>query len=81
MKIVWDEPKRLKNLATHGLDFAALDIAFFAEAIVVPAKLGRSMAIGVLEDGRDRHDLLDPGPGRHLRHFDATGESEGKENL
>ena len=51
MKIVWDEPKRLKNLATHGLDFAALDIAFFAEAIVVPAKLGRSMAIGVLEDG------------------------------
>lgn len=51
MKIVWDEPKRLKNLATHGLDFASLDIAFFAEAIVVPAKQGRSMAIGILESG------------------------------
>ena len=51
MKIVWDEPKREKNIATHGLDFAALDVAFFAEAIVVPAKLGRQMAIGVLDNG------------------------------
>ena len=49
MKIVWDEPKRLRNLATHGLDFAWLDIAFFADAIVLPAKLG--MAVGVLDSG------------------------------
>jgi len=51
MNIVWDEPKRLKNLATHGLDFASLDMAFFAGAIVVPAKLSRQMAIGVLDSG------------------------------
>ena len=51
MKIVWDEPKREKNLANHGLDFASLDIEFFAEAIVVPAKLGRQMAIGILGNG------------------------------
>ena len=51
MKIVWDEPKRMKNVAAHGLDFASLDIDFFADAIVIPAKLGRSMAIGLLDDG------------------------------
>jgi uncharacterized protein len=51
MKIVWDEPKRAKNLATHGLDFVSLDVEFFAEAIVVPAKLGRQMAIGILGNG------------------------------
>lgn len=44
MKIVWDEPKRLQNLAAHGPDFASLDIRYFAGAMVVPAKLGRSMA-------------------------------------
>jgi uncharacterized DUF497 family protein len=32
MKIVWDEPKRLINLAKHGLDFADLDTNFFSEA-------------------------------------------------
>lgn len=51
MKIVWDEPKRETNLANHGLDFASLDIEFFAEAVVVPAKLDRQMAIGVLDNG------------------------------
>ena len=51
MKIVWDEPKREKNLTNHGLDFASLDVEFFAEAIVVPAKLGRQMAIGILDNG------------------------------
>lgn len=51
MKIVWDEPKREKNLATHGLDFASLSVEFFAEAIVIPAKLGRRMAIGILDNG------------------------------
>jgi uncharacterized DUF497 family protein len=28
MKIVWDEPKRLANLARHGMDFADLDETF-----------------------------------------------------
>ena len=51
MKIVWDEPKCRKNLATHGLDFASLTIDFFAEAIVIPAKQDRRMAIGILGSG------------------------------
>lgn len=49
--IVWDEPKRLTNLAKHGLDFADLDEAFFLAAVAVPAKNGRHMAIGRLADG------------------------------
>ncbi len=46
MKIVWDEPKRLTNLAKHGLDFADLDAAFFSEAALGPADQGRFVAIG-----------------------------------
>ena len=46
MKIVWDEPKRLANLASHGMDFADLDKGFFEGSVVVPAKLGRQIAIG-----------------------------------
>ena len=49
--IVWDEPKRQTNLANHGLDFADLDEWFFLEAVTVPAKEGRQMAIGRLNDG------------------------------
>jgi hypothetical protein len=33
MKIVWDEPKRLTNLAKHGLDFADLDTDFFRRRV------------------------------------------------
>lgn len=51
MLITWDEPKRLANIDKHHLDFADLTIDFFLEAIIVPAKLGRRMAIGRLEDG------------------------------
>jgi uncharacterized DUF497 family protein len=46
MKIVWDEPKRLANLAKHGLDFADLDEAFFEHAIVVPGRIDRMVAVG-----------------------------------
>lgn len=46
MNIVWDKPKRIANIAKHGLDFAELTIEFFEAAIVVPAKEGRQMAIG-----------------------------------
>ncbi len=49
--IVWDEPKRLTNLAKHGMDFADLDEAFFLASKIVPAKNGRHMAIGRLADG------------------------------
>lgn len=48
--IVWDEPKRLQTLAKRGLDFAHLDEAFFLKATIVPARAGRFMAIGVLQD-------------------------------
>jgi uncharacterized protein len=46
MKIVWDEPKRLANLARHGMDFADLDEAFFEGSVIVPAKLDRLAAVG-----------------------------------
>lgn len=49
--IVWDEPKRQTNLDRHGLDFADLDEWFFLDAVVLPAKNGRYMAVGHLEDG------------------------------
>ncbi|MFC5503723.1 MULTISPECIES: BrnT family toxin [Hyphomicrobiales] len=48
MKILWDEPKRLANLDKHGMDFAALDERFFAEARIGPARDGRWTAIGRL---------------------------------
>lgn len=49
--IVWDESKRLNNLAKHGLDFADLDEEFFLASLLIPAKHGRHMAIGRLSDG------------------------------
>jgi hypothetical protein len=36
--IVWDEPKRLANIARHGMDFVDLDEAFFEGSVIVPAK-------------------------------------------
>ena len=46
MKILWDEPKRLVNLAKHGLDFADLDTDFFSGAALGPADKGRFVAVG-----------------------------------
>ena len=46
MRIVWDKPKRLANLAKHGMDFAMLEEGFFENAMVVPANDGRLIAIG-----------------------------------
>jgi uncharacterized DUF497 family protein len=46
MKIVWDQPKRLANIAKHRLDFASLTEEFFAEALVISAKSSRYLAIG-----------------------------------
>ena len=48
MVIVWDERKRAVNLAKHGMDFADLTVEFFLGSMVVPARDGRSMAIGRL---------------------------------
>ena len=46
MRIVWDEPKRLGNIAKHGLDFADLTLEFFLSAQIKPAKQDRFLAIG-----------------------------------
>lgn len=46
MRIVWDEPKRLRNLESRRLDFANLDVEFFASAKILPAKHGRRKAVG-----------------------------------
>ncbi len=48
MRISWDEPKRLANLAKHGLDFQALSAEFFAGAKAAPAGGVRAKFIGVL---------------------------------
>jgi uncharacterized protein len=50
MQISFDDLKRQINLSKHGLDFADLDIEYFINSVVVPAKLGRFMAIGVLSN-------------------------------
>lgn len=49
MKIIWDEPKRQTNLTKHRLDFAELNVEFFEQATIYPAKLGRSIAVGELD--------------------------------
>ena len=49
--IVWDEPKRQRNIVRHKLDFADLDEWFFLDAVTIPAKENRYMAIGRLDDG------------------------------
>ena len=52
MKIVWDEPKRLANIAKHdGLDFADLDESFFERSIVVLGRGNRLIAVGRLANG------------------------------
>jgi uncharacterized DUF497 family protein len=55
MKIVWDEPKRQSNLATHGFDLADAELLDWDDVVVLPghpAKDGRSRfrAVGVLDD-------------------------------
>jgi uncharacterized DUF497 family protein len=45
--IVWDEPKRRRNIEVHGFDFKDVEGAFdFAEATISPGHSGR--------DGRGR---------------------------
>ncbi|MEP9375560.1 BrnT family toxin [Aquabacter sp. CN5-332] len=51
MIITWDERKRQANVDKHGLDFSLLNEEFFQRAIILPAKLGRRMAIGQMDDG------------------------------
>jgi len=46
MKVVWDEPKRVANIAKHGLDFATLTEAFFENPLFVPSRQNRWRGIG-----------------------------------
>lgn len=46
MVIVWDELKRVANLAKHGIDFADIDESFFVGAIIHNARLPRFKALG-----------------------------------
>jgi uncharacterized DUF497 family protein len=50
MKIIWDEPKRLKNIEKHDLDFVDLEIGFFASSLIVNAREGRLKAIGPISE-------------------------------
>jgi uncharacterized DUF497 family protein len=49
MKLTWDEPKRVANLAKHGLDFAEINFEFFLSAQIDLAKTGRLQALGRLK--------------------------------
>jgi len=51
VEILSDEPKRLSNIARHGLEFAGLTVGFFETAIIMAAKDNRLKAIGTLDDG------------------------------
>ncbi len=56
MEITWDEPKRLANIAKHGLDFADVGLFYSRHAIIEPAKVDRHgrrrmKAIGYFLDG------------------------------
>ncbi len=50
MRSVWDEPKRLSNIAKHGLDFADLGFEFFLMAKIEAAREDRILAIGTFAD-------------------------------
>jgi uncharacterized protein len=49
MRITYDEAKRQSNIAKHGMDFAELSAEFFLSCYVEPAKEGRSLAIGWID--------------------------------
>ncbi|MFN3348208.1 BrnT family toxin [Pseudorhodoplanes sp.] len=51
MKIVWDKPKRIANLEKHRLDFRDLTEAFFADALIIPARDKRWRGIGPNANG------------------------------
>ena len=51
MRIVWDEPKRVANIANHDMDFADLDETFFENAVITSVKFNRLAAVGRHHDG------------------------------
>jgi uncharacterized protein len=81
VRIVYDEPKRLKNIETHGLDFADLDPEFFPTALISPAKLARFKAIGPFSDDIIAVIFSTLGSEAVSIIFDAPGQPQGKEGL
>ena len=81
MKIVWDQPKRLANIAKHGLDFATLTEDFFAEALVISAQNGRYLAIGKDVNGVVSVVFATLGLEGDFGDFDALRLTERKENV
>ncbi|MGK6313877.1 BrnT family toxin [Neorhizobium sp. DT-125] len=51
MKFVWDEPKRLANIAKHGFDFFDVGAFHWETAVMERSHSGRIKAIGYFEDG------------------------------
>ena len=50
MPVVWDEPKRLINIAKHGFDFALVESEFdFVSAFYTASRDGRVKAVGAFE--------------------------------
>ncbi|MET3900115.1 uncharacterized DUF497 family protein [Devosia sp. UYZn731] len=49
VQLVYDEAKRLQNIAKHGYDFALLRPEFFLSAVVLGAHSGRRKAIGEVD--------------------------------
>jgi uncharacterized DUF497 family protein len=48
--ITWDEPKRLQNLAKHGLDFAEFEVGFEMEsAVIIQGHSDRFKLIGIFQ--------------------------------
>jgi uncharacterized protein len=61
MKIVWDEPKRQANIATHGLDLADAERFDWEAALVLPGHAGddgRSLFRAIGWRGRDLVTLV-----------------------
>jgi len=81
MRIVWDELKRQANLAKHGLDFADLNEAFFANALVIPGKNHRWRGIGANVGGHHLRGLCALRQRGHQRHQYAPSERRRKEAL
>jgi uncharacterized protein (DUF4415 family)/uncharacterized DUF497 family protein len=80
--IVWDELKRLANLAKHGLDFADIEAGFDWEAAEIETTRRRRLkAVGMLNDEAVVVIFAALGNRSHLGYQPAPGIPQGKERL
>jgi uncharacterized protein (DUF4415 family) len=81
MKIVWDERKRLINLAKHGFGFAEIDASFFEIATLLSARGGR---ISGHRTAGTKSRLGRDSAARHrvrLDHLDAARQPKGAQAM